>query len=113
MTSQALSVAFRADSITTASKATLQHMARTLGFTQNQTVLYALARLRDELQSAQQTTSSAFNTTDNTPASAKQAADHPATSYPPLTSAQHQIIRQHAPKRRAKPVRSSSITDLL
>jgi hypothetical protein len=35
MTSQALSVAFRADSITTASKATLQHMAKTLGFTQD------------------------------------------------------------------------------
>jgi hypothetical protein len=49
MTTEALSVAFRADSITTASKATLQRMAKTLGFTQNQTVLYALARLRDEL----------------------------------------------------------------
>jgi hypothetical protein len=33
MTTEALSVAFRADSITTASKATLQRMAKTLGFT--------------------------------------------------------------------------------
>ena len=101
MTTEALSVAFRADSITTASKATLQRMAKTLGFTQNQTVLYALARLRDELQSTQ----------DAAPTPATR--DGPTPSYPPLTTAQHQIIRQHAPKRRAKPVRSSSITDLL
>ena len=101
MTTEALSVAFRADSITTASKATLQRMAKTLGFTQNQTVLYALARLRDDLQSAQ----------DTAPTPATQNGSTP--SYPPLTTAQHQIIRQHAPKRRAKPVRSSSITDLL
>ena len=101
MPTEALSVAFRADSITTASKATLQRMAKTLGFTQNQTVLYALARLRDELQAAQ--------VTAPTPA----AKDSSTPSYPPLTTAQHQIIRQHATKRRAKPVRSSSITDLL
>jgi hypothetical protein len=101
MTTEALSVAFRADSITTASKATLQRMAKTLGFTQNQTVLYALARLRDDLQSAQAT------------APALATKNNPATSYPPLTTAQHQIVRQHAPKRRAKPVRTSSITDLL
>jgi hypothetical protein len=98
MTTEALSVAFRDDSITTASKATLQRMAKTLGFTQNQTVLYALARLRDELQSAQARTTPATNS---------------SPSYPPLTSAQHQIIRQHAPQRSAKPVRTSSITDLL
>jgi len=113
MTSQALSVAFRADSITTASKATLQRMAKTLGFTQNQTVLYALARLRDELQSAQPTTSTPVHTKENAQASANQATEPATTSYPPLTTAQHQIIRQHAPKRRAKPVRSSIITDLL
>jgi hypothetical protein len=101
MTTEALSVAFRADSITTASKATLQHMAKTLGFTQNQTVLYALARLRDELQSAQLAV----------PAPATK--DSTTASYPALTSAQHHIIRQHAPKRRANPVRTSSITDLL
>lgn len=101
MTTEALSVAFRADSITTASKATLQHMAKTLGFTQNQTVLYALARLRDELQSAQ------------TAAPAPATKGSATSSYPPLTTAQHQIIRQHAPKRRAKPARSSTITDLL
>ena len=101
MTTDALSVAFRGDSITTASKATLERMAKTLGFTQNQTVLYALARLRDDLQSAQ----------DTAPTPATQNGSTP--SYPPLTNAQHQIIRQHAPKRRAKPVRSSSITDLL
>lgn len=112
MTSQALSVAFRADSITTASKATLQRMAKTLGFTQNQTVLYALARLRDELQAAQPTTPAPVHTQDNAQACANETAD-PTTSYPPLTTAQHQIIRQHAPKRRAKPVRSSSITELL
>ena len=99
MTTEALSVAFRADSITTASKATLQRMAKTLGFTQNQTVLYALARLRDELQATQPA--------ERTPSTS------PTPSYPPLTVAQHQIIRQHAPKRRAKPVRTSSITDLL
>ena len=104
MTTEALSVAFRADSITTASKATLQRMAKTLGFTQNQTVLYALARLRDELQSAQDTAA--------TPAT-QNGLTLASPSYPPLTTAQHQIIRQHAPKRRAKPVRSSSITDLL
>jgi hypothetical protein len=101
MTTEALSVAFRADSITTASKATLQRMAKTLGFTQNQTVLYALARLRDELQSAQVAV----------PTSATNSSA--TASYPPLTSAQHQIIRQYAPKRRSRPVRSSSITDLL
>lgn len=105
MTTEALSVAFRADSITTASKATLERMAKTLGFTQNQTVLYALARLRDELQSAQITVSGT--------APAPTANNNASPSYPTLTTAQHQIIRQHAPKRRAKPVRSSSITDLL
>ncbi len=112
MTSQALSVAFRADSITTASKATLQRMAKTLGFTQNQTVLYALARLRDELQSAQPTTSAPVHAQEKGQAVANPNAA-PDPSYPPLTHSQHQIIRQHAPKRRAKPVRSSSITDLL
>jgi hypothetical protein len=101
MTTEALSVAFRADSITTASKATLQRMAKTLGFTQNQTVLYALARLRDELQ-ANQPAAPALSTNNG-----------PIPSYPPLTTAQHQILRQHAPRRRAKPVRSNSITDLL
>lgn len=105
MTTEALSVAFRADSITTASKATLQRMAKTLGFTQNQTVLYALARLRDELQSAQVTAPRAATNNSSTLSS--------IPSYPPLTTAQHQIIRQHAPKRRAKPVRSSSISYLL
>jgi hypothetical protein len=109
MPTEALSVAFRADSITTASKTTLERMAKTLGFTQNQTVLYALARLRDELQSAQVT--AATTTPKTTLAPAKNNSATP--SYPPLTTAQHQIIRQHAPKRRAKPVRSSSITDLL
>ena len=104
MPTEALSVAFRADSITTASKATLQRMAKTLGFTQNQTVLYALARLRDDLQSAQDTAA--------TPAT-QNGLTLASPSHPPLTTAQHQIIRQHAPKRRAKPVRSSSITDLL
>jgi hypothetical protein len=103
MTTEALSVAFRTDSITTASKATLQRMAKTLGFTQNQTVLYALARLRDDLQLGQ---ASGF-------APVTKNGNSPNPSYPPLTAEQHQIIRQHAPKRRAKPVRTSSITDLL
>jgi hypothetical protein len=103
MTTEALSVAFRTDSITTASKATLQRMAKTLGFTQNQTVLYALARLRDDLQLGQAAGS----------APATKNGNSPKPSYPPLTAEQHQIIRQHAPKRRAKPVRTSSITDLL
>ena len=103
MTTEALSVAFRTDSITTASKATLQRMAKTLGFTQNQTVLYALARLRDDLQLGQAAGSA--------PATKNGISSKP--SYPPLKAEQHQIIRQHAPKRRAKPVRTSSITDLL
>ena len=88
-------------------------MAKTLGFTQNQTVLYALARLRDELQSAQPTAPVSVLTQKNAQTNANQTTDSPTTSYPPFTTVQHQIIRQHAPKRRAKPVRSSSITDLL
>ncbi len=101
MTSAALSVAFRHDSLTTASKASLERMAKTLGFTQNQTVLYALARLRDELQQAESASQAVV-----TPAAA-------ATDYPDLSPQQFAIIRQHAPKRRGKPVRSSSLASLL
>ena len=72
-------------------------MAKSLGFTQNQTVLYALARLRDELQSAQLTT----------PAPASQLSS--GSSNLPLTTAQHQNIRQHSPKRRATPVLKSIV----
>jgi hypothetical protein len=97
MTSTALSVSFRDDSLTTASKSSLEKMAKTLGFTQNQTVLFALARLRDEL--GQQPS-----------ISAKPASD---ASYPPLKTSELDIIGQQAPKRSSKPVRSASITDLL
>jgi hypothetical protein len=97
MTSAALSVSFRDDSLTTASKSSLEKMAKTLGFTQNQTVLFALARLRDEL--GQQ------------PSVAAKPASK--ASYPPLKASELGIVRQQAPKRRSKPVRSTSIADLL
>ena len=72
-------------------------MVKSLEFTQNQTVFYAAARPRDDLQSAQLTT----------PAPASQPSS--GSSYPPLTTAQHQIIRQHSPKRRATPVLKSIV----
>jgi hypothetical protein len=72
-------------------------MAKTLGFTQNQTVLFALARLRDEL--AQQP--SATHKQQN------------KGSYPPLKASELGIIRQQAVKRRSKPIRSANIADLL
>jgi hypothetical protein len=97
MTSASLSVSFRQDSLTTASKSTLEQMAKTLGFTQNQTVLFALARLRDQL--------------NEQPTKASVSAK--AADYPPLKAQELNIIRQQAPKRRSKPVRSASITDLL
>ena len=103
MTSDALSVAFRDDSMTTASKATLQRMAKTLGFTQNQTVLYALARLRDELQTLQRTS----------PQSMPASTSEPHPDYPELSAQQFEIIRQHAPRRRGKAARGRSLTDLL
>ena len=45
----------------------------------------------------------------------KEAKSMTSRQYltPGFLQIQHQIIRQHAPKRRAKPVRSSSIADLL
>jgi hypothetical protein len=98
MTSAALSVSFRQDSLTTASKATLEKMAQTLGFTQNQTVLFALARLRDELQQQASSTISS------------QAA---MSAYPPLQAHELGIIRKQALKRRSKPVRRANIADLL
>lgn len=114
MTSDALSVAFRDDSITTASKATLQRMAKTLGFTQNQTVLYALARLRDELQKSEYALPRQTQTPNKAaPAQNDTQSSEPSPDYPELSVQQFEVIRQHAPKRRSKAVRSRSLTELL
>jgi K+ transporter len=48
-----LTLNFKEDTVTTVSRPMLRVMASKLGFNETQTVLYALARLRDEVMSSQ------------------------------------------------------------
>lgn len=84
MTAQALrkeplTLNFKEDTLTTVSRPMLRAMASKLGFNETQTVLYALARLRDEV-----------------------IADDIAVDFKPLTQAQHAAIAAAAPRRRGK-----------
>jgi hypothetical protein len=86
MTAQALrkeplTLNFKDDTLTTVSRPMLRAMASKLGFNETQTVLYALARLRDEV-----------------------ILDDGPAGFKPLTSAQHSAIAAAEPRRRGKVV---------
>jgi hypothetical protein len=78
-----LKVNFKDDSMTTVSRWTLKALAEKLGFNETQVVLFALARLRDEVLDE------------------KKASD-----FEPLTPLQHKSISAAAPKRKGKVIDS-------
>ena len=78
-----LTLNFKEDTLTTVSRPMLRVMASTLGFNETQTVLYALARLRDEVMSEQT-----------------------QGSFVALTKLQHEAISAAEPRRRGKVVDS-------
>ena len=80
---QPLVLNFKDDTLTTVSRSVVQALAKKLGFNETQTVLYALARLRDEV-----------------------LADTNPIALLPITQAQHRVIAQAAPKVRGKIVDS-------
>lgn len=69
---------FKEDSLTTVSRATLRALAKRLGFNETQTVLFALARLRDEVLVAKE------------------------EDMMPLTKKQHEAIAKAEPKGKGK-----------
>ncbi|SDE68536.1 hypothetical protein SAMN05444679_1284 [Variovorax sp. CF079] len=80
---QPLKLNFKDDTLTTVSRDALRALAKKLGFNETQTVLYALARLRDEVFVEQDT-----------------------EKLMPLTKIQHQAIAKAEPKRRGKVIDS-------
>lgn len=84
ITKEPLVLNFKQDTLTTISRDALRTMSKRLGFNETQTVLFALARLRDEVLT-------------ETP------ADH---DIGPLTAKQHAAITKAAPKRRGTVVDS-------
>ncbi|CAN7761077.1 MULTISPECIES: hypothetical protein [unclassified Variovorax] len=80
---QPLKLNFKDDTLTTVSRDALRALAKKLGFNETQTVLYALARLRDEVFVEQDT-----------------------EKLMPLTKIQHQTIAKAEPKRRGKVIDS-------
>lgn len=80
---QPLVLNFKDDTLTTVSRSVVQALAKKLGFNETQTVLYALARLRDEV-----------------------LADTNPITLLPITQAQHRVITQAAPTARGKIVDS-------
>jgi len=76
---QALKLNFKEDTLTTVSRDALRAMAKKLGFNETQTVLFALARLRDEV----------FN-------------DEELEKFMPLTKKHHEAIAKAEPRRRGK-----------
>lgn len=79
----ALKLNFKDDTLTTVSRSALKALAKKLGFNETQTVLYALARLRDEV-----------------------FVDEAIEKFVPLTKAQHQAIAKAAPKGQGKVIDS-------
>jgi len=73
---------FKEDTLTTVSRATVRTLSDKLGFNETQTVLYALARLRDEVNVAQ----------------AAGAAD----DFKPLTKRQHAVLAHAEPKTKGR-----------
>lgn len=82
-TNSSLKVNFREDTMTTVSRDGLKELARTLGFNETQTVLFALARLRDEVLGKQD-----------------------KEQFMPLTKQQHQAIAKAEPKTKGKVIES-------
>ncbi len=80
---QPLKLNFKDDTLTTVSRDALKALAKKLGFNETQTVLYALARLRDEV----------FVELD-------------MEKLMPLTRTQHQSIAKAEPKGKGKVISS-------
>lgn len=79
-------VNFKEDTLTTVSRATVRALSDKLGFNETQTVLYALARLRDEV--------------------ALDLKPHVQESFKPLTKKQHAVLAHAEPKGRGRIVSS-------
>jgi DNA-binding transcriptional regulator PaaX len=77
---------FKDDTLTTVSRATVRALSDKLGFNETQTVLYALARLRDEV--------------------ALDLASDERNSFKPLSKKQHAVLSHAEPKRRGRVVSS-------
>ncbi len=80
---QPLKLRFKEDTLTTVSRDTLKALAKKLGFNETQTVLYALARLSDEV-----------------------FAEQDFEKIIPLTKTQHQAMAKAEPKRQGKVIGS-------
>ena len=80
---QPLVLNFKEDTLTTVSRPALRAMAKRLGFNETQTVLYALARLREEVLVARE-----------------------AEVLMPLTKTQHAAIAKAEPRVRGRVVES-------
>ncbi|SCK28686.1 hypothetical protein VAR608DRAFT_2395 [Variovorax sp. HW608] len=80
---QPLKLNFKDDTLTTVSRDALRALAKRLGFNETQTVLYALARLRDEV-----------------------FVEQDMEKLMPLTKTQHQAIAKAEPKRKGKVIGS-------
>ena len=80
---QPLKLNFKDDTLTTVSRDALKTLAKKLGFNETQTVLYALARLRDEV-----------------------LVEQDREKFMPLSKAQHQAIAKAEPKHRGKVIDS-------
>lgn len=76
---QPMKLNFKEDTLTTVSRDALRALAKKLGFNETQTVLYALARLRDEV-----------------------FVEQDAQRLVPLTKTQHQAIAQAEPQGQGK-----------
>jgi hypothetical protein len=85
-----LPVHFGADALTRVSRGTLKAMAKRLGFNETQTVHYALAYLKREVESA-------------------SAAREREAAYPALTDQQIEAVRKSQPKRKKAGVIDSLI----
>ncbi|QRF61451.1 hypothetical protein [Variovorax paradoxus] len=80
---QSLKLNFKDDTLTTVSRDALRALAKKLGFNETQTVLYALARLRDEV-----------------------FVEQDGERLVPLTKTQHQAIAQAEPRKKGKVIDS-------
>lgn len=80
---QPLKLNFKDDTLTTVSRDALRALAKKLGFNETQTVLYALARLRDEV-----------------------FVEQDIEKFGPLSQTQHQAIAKAEPKGKGKVIGS-------
>ena len=76
---EALLLNFKVDTLTTVSRGTVRRIAKALGFSETQTVHFALARLREDT-----------------------LRDDAEDAYPPLAKAHLTAIRKHEPKRKGQ-----------